>query len=77
MKALVHTAPYVNDYQDWEMPLRRDLLVRVRRAPSVIGIKGTAARRAARRPSSWARGGGVWRRSGANVTGFAPATGVL
>jgi len=77
MKALVHTAPYVMTYQDWEMPAcgPEDLLVRVK-ACAICGsdIKGYSGKTGRRQPPiiMGHEAAGVVEAVGANVTGFAP-----
>jgi L-iditol 2-dehydrogenase len=77
MKALVHTAPYVMSYQDWEMPAcgPDDLLVRVK-ACAICGsdIKGYSGQTGRRQPPviMGHEASGVVEAVGENVTTFAP-----
>jgi L-iditol 2-dehydrogenase len=77
MKALVHTAPYVMTYQDWEMPTcgPEDLFVRVK-ACAICGsdIKGYSGTTGRRQPPiiMGHEAAGVVEAVGENVTGFAP-----
>jgi len=77
MKALVNTAPYVLELQDWPVPAYgpNDLLIRVR-ACAICGsdIKGYSGKTGRRQPPiiMGHEASGVVEAMGANVTGFRP-----
>jgi len=77
MKALVHTAPYVMELQDWPMPEYgpQDLLIRVR-ACGICGsdVKGYSGKTGRRQPPiiMGHEAAGVVEAVGDHVAGFAP-----
>ena len=75
MKALVHTAPYVMELQEWDIPSydADDLLIRVK-ACAICGsdVKGYTGKTGRRQPPiiMGHEASGVVEATGANVTGF-------